>query len=292
MNWQIAVCCILSTSVFPQAHAAEGQNPENAWVKGSPIRHPEQFSGLWETEVDHKIIGIQIVLTTTVRGSPKSLVGVDQFFHHAELEIFEQRGHTRANGEGNWFEDNSEGLEWAGNHLKIKSAGAPKHGLPEVQIDLQFDPRKESWTGRFHRGTVDQEVTLRRPKSHGELQTSPFVGTWKRTGAGMNNCLHIAQESDGTLVGWSDDLVAPGVLRYASGLKRPEEWIENYGSVANVTATQSRGVLIEFKALTAICCPIFAGGKLDPDGQSMRTDINSSNPSKWKRVRSDSCISE
>jgi hypothetical protein len=37
----------------------------------------------------------------------------------------------------------------------------PRFGL-DIQLELVFEPAKDEWTGRFHRGSFDRQVTLRR----------------------------------------------------------------------------------------------------------------------------------
>lgn len=284
-------CALLATFPCRPEDHAEG----TARLRGSVLQHPEQMSGVWEAENGATVIGLEIDLTTRVKGDSRTLQGVDQFFQNAQIEVFERARRAQwAVGNGNWFADDSAGVEWSGTHLEIRSAAAPAAGIPEIQVDLRFDPRAEPWTGRFHRGHVDQSVTMRRPHAGRDLAQSPFVGTWKR-GSVMNNCLHIAEEQDSSLVAWSDDLVVPGALRYANGLKRPEEVMERYGIVAQVISQTAEGIGLQLHALSAICCSIEAGGILSPDRMSIRTKEHPTGRQEfdvWHRVRGSSCIAE
>ena len=80
--------------------------------------------------------------------------------------------------------------------------------------------------------------------------------------------MQIGSES---LAAWSDDLVTPGALRYANGIQPPVETFEHYGLVALVEVVGSpRTVMIELKALSAICCSITYFGNLAPNREEIQ----------------------
>ncbi len=281
----------------PSQSREKERTPRDDWSQESPIRHPERLSGLWETEEGHGIIGVDIKLITVVRGAPATLYGANQTLDHAAVQVYAQGGPSPTLGDGNWFRDDSEGVKWSGDHLKISAPAKPKLSFPETQIDLQFDRLTGSWAGLFHRGDINREVVLQRPHVGGERIPSPLVGTWKRSTT-MHNCLHIAQDERGALVAWMDDLEVPGAMRYADGLRPPNKTVESYGTPVLVSAQNQRGILFEPDAFSAIALPTYTGGTLSPDGRYIRMHSGGNSLTKniqhlddWKRVRGGSCIS-
>jgi len=278
--------CILALSAGLCADGGRAQDYATGRV-GSIIEQPEKVSGIWETENGTGVIGIDIELMTTVKGAPATLKGVPQFFRYAQIAVFERRGAAWAFGDANWFTTDAGGARWSENHLEMHGMTNPPKGAPEIVVDLRFDPRTKSWSGRFHRGQVDRVVTLLRPHRRRVQAQSPFVGTWKR-GDVMNNCVHVAQEADGQLVAWSDDLIAPGAMRYANGLKPPAETLEEYGSVVQVSAEDGDRIRMELKVLSAMCCSIHTGGILSSDHKYIRSADDRADR-EWRRVEGDSC---
>ena len=285
------VPCSLILAVLAPAMAAQRRTLPEAWSRGAVIRHPEKLSGLWLAEVHHRIFGLQIVLTTRARKSPKPSEGVIQNCEQASIEVFEQLGSMRVIGEGNWFDTNLPGALWTGNHLKIDNPGNPG---PEINVDLRFDPDAETWVGRFHRDTLDEVATLRRPRPASGPAKSRFVGTWKHPGV-ANNCMHIAEGPRGELSAWSDDVLAPNAARYAKGIPAPRDTIETYGFSAQVELHSAHNIMVRLKALSPGCCTIDVGGVLSQDGEKIRSNTqteNRRNPGSedWSRVHGDSCL--
>ena len=274
---------------LPSRVPAQQPQPARGTMRGSVIDHPERVSGSWEVKGDHAIYGLHIQLTTRVDGAPITLIGVQQIFHSASIEVYERTGPTRRAGDGNWFSDESPQTLWTDRHLILKQAASQI--CPEIQLDLTFDPVSDMWSGRFRRGTFDRSVTLLRPHPETAVAKSPFVGTWSRP-ALMNNCIHIVQTGS-ELAGWSDDLATPGAIRYANGIRPPVETFEHYGSIALVEVIPPRTVLIELKALTAGCCSITYSGNLAPNGEEIEgTREGDAMRSNWTRVRGNSCVAE
>jgi hypothetical protein len=259
-------------------------------LRGSTLANPELLSGSWETNEFATVVGIHIKLTTKVAGAPSSLVGIKQVFNDAEIQVYQRDDPKRVTGDGNWFTDDSPGVQWTGRHLII--AHAALAGTPVIRLDLIFDPVHNAWKGQLRRGTFDHDVTLVRPRPKAGIAKSPFAGTWYRE-ALMNNCLHIVQTGEGTLSGWSDDLVTPGRIRYANGIKRPTETIEQYGSIALVQIESPTTLLLELKAFSAICCSIVSGLQL-PDGNfGLQAAPRSKLPrDMWRRVQGSSCVAD
>jgi len=278
---------LLFLSLLPGLGRAQLQ-PAKGTMRGLVMDHPERLSGSWEVKGDRAIYGLHIRLTTRVEGAPTTLIGVQQIFHSASIQVYERTGPTRKMGDGNWFSDDSRQVLWTDRRLRLKQA-ASQTG-PDVQLDLTFDPVSDSWSGHFRRGIFDRSVTLLRPHPETPTAASPFVGTWSRPDIG-NNCIHIVQTGSGSLAGWSDDLATPGALRYANGTQPPVETLENYGAIALVEAVSPRAVLIEFKALTAGCCSITYAGKLTPDEREIQAGPSGTAiRSNWKRMKGSSCV--
>lgn len=284
----LVFCCLFFVVLSPAfAVAADG------WLIGSAIRHPEKLSGLWEADMHHRIFGMQIVLTTRARKPAKGSAALVQICDQAAVEVFEQMGAARVDSEGNWFDSNSLGMRWSANHLKIDDTGISG---PAINLDLRFDPEAGSWSGRFHRGSLDETVTLHRPRPASGTAKSRFVGTWKHAGL-MNTCMHIVEGEGGELHAWSDDVVAPGVLKAARGVPTQRETIETYGFTAQVELHSAHNILLRLKALSPVCCAINAGGVLSPDGTKIRSNVQLETTPKtesddWLRVRGDSCLEE
>jgi hypothetical protein len=290
MTMQCSRLLPLILFVFLPGRVTAQQPPARGTMHGLVIDHPERVSGSWEVKGDHAIYGLHIELTTRVDGAPRTLIGAQQIFHSAVIQVYERTGPTRMLGDGNWFSDESPQIRWTDRHLVLKQAATKI--APEIQLDLTFDSVSDTWSGRFRRGTFDRSVALLRPRPETAVAKSPFVGTWSRPGLG-NNCIHIGQIGSASLAGWSDDLVATGALRYANGIRPPVETFEHYGSIALVEVPSSRTVLIELKALTAICCSITYSGNLAPSGEEIQgTQGGDAIRSNWTRVRGDSCVAE
>lgn len=236
-------------------------------LRGSVIEHPEDLSGAWEVGGDHTTYGLQIVLTTKVVGAPESLTHARQTVQRADIQVYQRDDLTRKEFDGNWFDDQSASLRWIGGYLYLDQPAIP--APPEIELDLRFDPQRQTWTGRFHRGAYDRFVTLHRPQPNASVARNPIVGTWQRAGQ-TNNCIHIVPTGKGSLEAWSDDLQTPGSTRYANGLQPPKETFEVYGSISTVDSPNPRIVHMEFKVFTGMCCSVSYLGRLSPDGTLIR----------------------
>lgn len=259
-------------------------------VRGSALDDPELISGSWESDQFDCVVGLHIDLMTEIAGAPSSLVGVKQVFRGAVIQVYRRETPTRTMGDGNWFADNSPGVQWTGRHILIEHAAVA--GTPAIHLNLIFDPVHSVWKGHLRRGTFDHDVTLIRPRPKTGIAKSPFVGTWYR-GTSMNDCLHIVQTGEGTLAGWSDDLVTPGRLRYANGIRRPAETMEQYGSVALIQVTSPTALSLELKAFSPICCSIHSVLQL-PAGMAAakHSQTGFARFDEWRRVEGTTCAKE
>jgi hypothetical protein len=259
-------------------------------LRGSALENPEWISGSWESNQFVSVVGLHIKLMTMVAGAPSSLVGVKQVFNHAEIQVYQREGPKRMMGDGNWFEDDSSDAHWTGKHLIIEHAAVA--GTPAIQLNLIFDLEHNTWKGHLRRGTFEHYVTLVRPHPKTGITKSPFVGTWYRATL-MNNCLHIVQTGDGALSGWSDDLVTPGHIRYANGIKRPTETIEQYGSIALVQIASPTALLLELKAFSPICCSVISRLQLPAGIGAPKPSQTGVQPlDEWRRVEGTTCVKD
>ena len=266
------------------SHASAADTMRRSFI----LENPELISGSWESDQFDKVVGLHIKLVTMVAGAPSNLVGVKQVFNHAEIQVYQRDGPKRIIGDGNWFEDDSPGVQWTGRHIIIEHAAIAT--TPTIQLNLNFDPEHSTWKGHLRRGTFDHHVTLVRPHPKTGVTKSPFVGTWYRTEL-MNNCLHIVQTGEGSLSGWTDDLVTPGRIRYANGIKRPSETVEEYGSIALVQIASPTTLILELKAFSAVCCSITSGLQLPVGtGSAKQSQAGVQRHDEWRRVEGTSCV--
>jgi hypothetical protein len=283
-----SVVVLVLTSVSIQAQQPGKSANSYDVLRGHDIEDPENISGEWETSLNGAVYGMQIELTTRINGAPVTLLGARQTFHHALIEVYERTGPTRKPGEGNWFSDDSLKVKWTRKRLTINQDGTTQG--PAINLDLAFDPIHSSWSGRFRQGSFDRKVTLVRPCCAEKNAASPLVGTWARN-APSNNCIHIAQGQDGSLVSWSDDLQTPGAYLYANGIQPPRETFEHYGTVANTTFRSPSGVAIEFNPLSPLCCPVQFVGRDSATGKSIVPAADGPGPmAHWVLMKGNSCV--
>jgi hypothetical protein len=72
---------------LPSRIPAQKPQPAGGTTRGLVIDHPERLSGSWEVKGDHAIYGLHIQLATRVDGAPVTLIGVQQIFHSASIEV-------------------------------------------------------------------------------------------------------------------------------------------------------------------------------------------------------------
>ncbi|QHN04757.1 hypothetical protein FTO74_16375 [Granulicella sp. WH15] len=284
--------------VTPIPGYPQSQTERPGLMKGKPVESPEKMSGVWESsDGSQGIVGLHFLLTTKVAGAPTTLAGIPQTEEHLMIGVYQRTSLQLRQGDHNYFMDTPDsGVSWDGKRLVLE--WTPRvAGDPAIDLDLIYDKHQEIWSGRFHRGEFSGHVMLRRPTVRGNGAASSLTGTWVSNRPGMNGCVHIVQGSDGTLMGWSDDLQLSGRYRYANGLKPPEQTFEQYGDLVKAEQTGKNSFSIEFKAYTAMCCSRTYIGILSDDGLTLnggwqagpnQTPINLA----WRKVRGDSCVGQ
>jgi hypothetical protein len=92
--------------LLPSRVPAQQPRPGTGTMRGLVIDHPERVSGSWEVKGDHSIYGLHIQLTTRVDGAPRTLIGVQQIFHSASIEVYERTGQRGGLATGTGFQMN------------------------------------------------------------------------------------------------------------------------------------------------------------------------------------------
>ena len=259
----------------------------------SLIPSPEALAGRWEAPDGHGgAVGMNIVLTTYIHGTPASLVGQPQFEEEFTVGVYQRTGPDVEPFGFNFFNAPQFGATWDGHRLGIHLTG--KADLPTTDVELVWHPESQTWSGLFERGPFRKQVVLKRPVS--KSTKSPFVGTWFEKGGGMmNNCVHIAQQQDGVLAAWSDDIMIPGRVRYANGIKPPAQTREHYGEIAKAKLDAPDQITVELRAYTAMCCSHSFTAKIAENG----TTLSGAWPSgpnqspgvvEWEKMQGNSCI--
>lgn len=256
------------------------------------IAKPEMIAGRWETsDGQGDMVGMAILLTTHVVGTPVSLVGQPLYLDQFVIGLYQRNGPEVAPLGFNFYvADENGGASWDGEHLQIH---APQSGdLPKTNVELIWDRRSHLWTGSFEYAAFHGQVTLKRPAS---FRGNAFVGTWFAKGEYGSNCVHIAQQSDEAFTAWSDGIQILGRTIYANGLQPPSQTLETFGDIAKVQFDPPDRISIELRALTAICCSHPFKARIAADGKTLVGDwIAGPNqfprPVEWKKMQGDSCI--
>ena len=165
------------------------------------VTHPESFAGPWETRDPKSGVtdGVLLWARTELRQSAEYLT---------LLQIKVYRREAGATKES-WFTAN-EGADttWDGKRLRLKFQPIAA-GEVALDLDLVFGPAQQSWSGTFNRGGTLKQVRLHRPGARAKSQNR-FNGDWflhldpSRRVPNSATCIHVAEQSDGTLVAWQD----------------------------------------------------------------------------------------
>jgi hypothetical protein len=257
-----------------------------------PIAKPEEFAGRWETSDGHGgMVGINVIVSTHIDGAPTSLLGHQQYLDEFTIGIYQRTGPDVEPLGFSFFTSGSNGgATWDGQHLRVL---APQRmDLPKVDVDLMWNETGHVWNGHFEHGEFSRQVTLKRPEN---IHSSPLVGTWFDSKGLMNNCVHVAQQSDGGFTAWSDDVSIPGRMRYASGIQPPPHSRERYGEIAKARAIPPGQILVELRAYTSTCCSHPFTATISSDGSTLVGNWPSgpnqaSRSVEWKKMPDDSCL--
>jgi hypothetical protein len=279
--WLSAAFLSIASFAGPQLH-------------GQTTLNPEALSGRWETtDPQGGAVGMQLLLDTHVEGRSASLSDVKQTLDVMTVGLYRRIGPDPQPLGFNSFSVEPGGpARWDGRRLTIDFAAEAE--LPRINVDLVWDEKAATWTGHFERGAFHDNVVLRRPTA---ATTSSFEGTWSDSADLMNNCLHIASQSDGSLTGWGDDITIPGRMRYANGIQPPANTREHYGEIARVTTGPARQITVDMRAFTSGCCSHPFVAHLSGDGLALQgawlAGANQVQRSvQWSKRNGNSCTAE
>ncbi len=273
-----------------------GETPEadRSIYLGTPVIHPEAFSGIWEAPDGHGgAVGIHLILMTMVPGDASPPVWIPQYWQHLDISVFERKGPELMFGEENYFADNLRGgrVKIENGRLELHFA-SPLPREPSIDLDLVRQP-DDCWQGRFHRDDFDSAVTLCRPASGRQPESSSLNGTWSRDHG--DGCIHIFEDGPGTFTGWTDALEIPGHILFSRNDPGPHNLYQSYGELAKVRLVGGRAASLEFAAYNPMCCSQLFTGTLSADGSVIQEDFppgshQSSPRAIWTKVRGDACV--
>ena len=258
------------------------------------VAPPEELAGQWEApDGEGGAIGMNIWITTTVTSSATDLLSAPQTMSALTVAVYvRSASEEELHGLNSFSTSYHGGASWDGEHLRFHLL--QDRQLPEIHGALTWHPASRTWTGLFERAAYrNQAITLQRPTSS---QQSSFVGTWVEANGAWSSCLHIRQQANERFTAWSDQLQIPGLVRYANGLKAPEQVFERYGEPARVQVIGTDHLWVELGAYSATCCSHPFEAKLSADGQSLvgeRPAGPNQAPGavRWTRVHGGSCRS-
>lgn len=257
-----------------------------------PIATPENLAGRWETsDGNGGMVGMNVLVSTHIDGAPVSLIGHTQYLDNLDVGLYQRTGKDVGEFDFSFFSTSAEGgATWDGQQLRMQAP--QRKDLPKVEISLSWNETNKQWDGHFERGEFNRQVTLKRPV---HANVSSFVGTWFDSKGLMNNCVHIAQQSDGGFTAWSDDVLAPGRLRYANGIQPPNQSREHYGEIAKAKVNVSGEIAVELRAYTAMCCSHAFVARISPDANTLTGSWSSGpnqnpRPIEWKKMQTNSCL--
>lgn len=274
------------------ARSADSLSP----YAGEIVTDPASLSGVWEAPTGpESAVGIQLQLFTTISANTITLAGAPQNWQSLEVQVYERHGPTITAKDRNFFSDSKRGGSVSFEHGRLELHWAPTiSGFPQVDLDLTQNAAHE-WSGRFHRGSFDSHVALRRPAANQQREKNTITGTWFQSSMVDDFCLHIAEQNPNEFIAWADTLFVPGKVSFPPNLQRPAQFEERYGDLATVRVENGGLIRLVLFADTAVCCPRTFVGTMSENGaaiegawqqgpNSIRMDA------KWQKVSGDSCI--
>lgn len=168
---------------------------ETTIAVGARILHPEVRTGAWEFRASRdRTADLEVQVIEDVAPDTPSLVNLIGTIRSVEVDT-----DVRVAGQTTrafWRSGQSTAaFQWRHDRLRIHQKASD--GFLPIDLDLQFDPRQDRWTGYFHDPSFSGRVALMRPN---QREAGSPVGAWGVDG----NCLHIAMGDDGRLIAWSD----------------------------------------------------------------------------------------
>jgi hypothetical protein len=205
-------------------------------------------TGVWESsQPDGSVVGIDLsVVPASVpdavypEGTPRP--------QGSRLQIGVFRGHLQiAHHVENFFETGWTGpgsengfAAYANRRLQVHFHD-PRTDL-EIHIDIVLDPAKDEWTGRFHRDSFDQQITLHRHLD----QPGPVAPELLLTSAGSPLLFRVEIRNPG-----NQDLVLNLGIEYGA---------KQYPDAVSYTLTTPGGRVLHLESME----PSIVTGRVDP----------------------------
>jgi hypothetical protein len=206
--------------------------------------------GMWESkQPDGTVVGIDLsVVPASVpdavypEGTPRPLgsrlqigvfLGHSQMAHH--VENFFVTG---------WVGPGSENGFATYENRRLEVHNRDPRSDFETHIELVLDPTKDEWTGRFHRGSFDRQVTLERPSDQPGLVAPALL----LTSTGTPALFRLEMRNPG-----NQDLVLNLGIELANGAKQ-------YPDAVSYTLTTPDGRALHLESME----PGFIAGRVDP----------------------------
>lgn len=238
----------------------------------------ENLAGAWETEdpfLDRTEFGMFIKITANreaqfVRGvvvfeAPQTVMSFDGFFYQRTAGDYQIASFVGLPAGRDRL------TSWDGQRLLWQDQGS---GIPDqmtkdsLSVDITFEAETASWSGKYTRNGITKDIRLSRPGSSRKVPSTLLVGTWKSPNAHPipNNCVVIAEGTDGALVGWRSGrtpiAVRPPLAETMTGMSQ-----ESDGWPLKVTLKNDSVTLEdEFLAGIAGSGPFRIEGSLSGDG--------------------------
>jgi hypothetical protein len=144
-------------------------------------------AGMWEsTQSDGITVGMMLsVVPARIPGAVYPEGTPIPKGSRLEVGVFQRKHKQITFGDVNYFKTASvseDGTAVYGNRKLELQYRDPRSGS-EIQVELQLDPNKDEWTGRFHRGGFDRQVTLVRVPERPEIAAPKLLLTSTNTPA-------------------------------------------------------------------------------------------------------------
>jgi hypothetical protein len=250
----------------------------------------ESISGVWEEGDDATAVAFDIAVKTSTPRAAARGGDLLRSIHTAQIYVFRASDTGRSDAGGETINIELPLLNRNPPQIEVNIPASPRTSA--TSINLVFNPHKEQWTGHLLWQKFERDVVLRRPNSK-RSANNPFLGTWTRGGM-MENCVHIAEFNDSSLVAWSDDLYFADRVRYAKGMSPSNQIVENFGNLVAASSPSKHRLELGFRANSAGCCSTRYVGTLSPDGRTISNPSDVTAPlaafsGAWERVNGNSC---
>jgi len=300
------------------------QGDQSGLPEPPPAPPAPAIAGLWETGDGR---GGEVGMVVEVQTRPPAFANSPLTKEEIDGEGISFCVYQRRGVDGNPFSQHNcfgynhggwEHAQWDGQRLTIDFDPAiATQDLPRLRVDLRWEEKAATWSGAFARGEFQSDaVVLQRPAVAAGVTVNPFVGTWfyqseeakhprpartiysERPGltamSTTNQCLHVAEDGEGALSGWQDNIAVPSPDRFVvNGIAQPVPAPGGtYGMQVKVTQPEIETIVVDRAAFMA-----GAGGRpgsgprltISADGKTLTSSQRApipgpGGPMVWTRV--------